>query len=399
MDRDVLAPYLRPMYLPAIEGIKDAQTQGRWEQVQAEDKRKWDANRPFVDAQAKQMQFAANKADDVNKIWNNLQGGQGFDPGLASAGVKPEEFYRAYLGLHAANPKIKVNLPGVGEAEVDTNKYMELLARQKQEEPKYPVKFNGQTVMIPESKLHNFKDTPKEPPTAQLVYRRGEDGKVYGEYVTPRPGMRINDPVPGGRDPAGSAYGTDKQVDDVIKMYNQEFAMLGDPSKWIYKTPEEQAEIKKVHAQLLANRASDVAKVYRGETPFVFGGNTPEQEKDNAFLEKLRIELNGGKPPTQKPQPGGRQFQVAPGINTQRPAINNPDGSISTEKTITIEIDGKHYLIPTIVDGKQLTPDQAVMATMAGKNNPVGEFNSAVEAEVAARLRSSQIGNTRPSGR
>ena len=396
MNRDALAPYLRPMYLPAIEGIKDAQTQGRWEQVQAEDKRKWDANRPFVDAQAKQMQFAANKAEDVNKIWNNLQGGQGFDPGLASAGIDPKEFTRAYLGLHAADPEIEVDIPGVGRSRVKSSNWLDYLGKQKTKGETVPVNFQGRMINVPVEQAYHFKPDKPEKPQTETFYRTGPDGKVYAEVREKRPGMTVNDIYKPGQE----TYGIDKQVDDVIKMYNQEFTALGDPAKWIYDSPEVQAQKKKIHAQILANRASDVAKVYRGETPSVFGGNTPEQDKDNAFLDQIRMALGGPQAASRNfAQPGGRQFQVAPGINTQRPAINNPDGSISTEKTITIEIDGKYYLVPTIVNGKQVTPDEAVLSMMSGKNPAVGEFNSAVEAEVAARLRSSQIGNTRPSGR
>jgi hypothetical protein len=40
-----------------------------------------------------------------------------------------------------------------------------------------------------------------------------------------------------------------------------------------------------------------------------------------------------------------------------KPILRNPDGSVSTERTITIESDGKHYVIPTIINGKAVTPD------------------------------------------
>src|SRR3990167_5527741 len=86
------------------------------------------------------------------------------------------------------------------------------------------------------------------------------------------------------------------------------------------------------------------------------------------------------------------------GIDLSRPIINNPDGSISTERTITIEADGKHYLIPTIVGGKTLTADAAVAAWRSGTNKPVGIFNSAAEAESSAVTRSTRIGELRGGG-
>lgn len=85
---------------------------------------------------------------------------------------------------------------------------------------------------------------------------------------------------------------------------------------------------------------------------------------------------------------------VAP-IDLNRPKLQNADGSFSTERTITIEADGKHYLIPTIVNGKQLPEQQAISEWASGRNNHVGVFGSASEADAAARSRSSQIGVVR----
>lgn len=79
-------------------------------------------------------------------------------------------------------------------------------------------------------------------------------------------------------------------------------------------------------------------------------------------------------------------------IDTNRPRIQNPDGSVSTERTITVEADGKHYLIPTIVSGKELSMDDAVAAWRSGTNKEVGVFNSEQEANNYAKVRSQQIG-------
>lgn len=79
-------------------------------------------------------------------------------------------------------------------------------------------------------------------------------------------------------------------------------------------------------------------------------------------------------------------------VAQNKPRINNADGSVSTERTITIEADGKHYNIPTIVNGKQLTPDEAVAAWRAGKNKEVGVYDTQDEATAAARQRSDDIG-------
>lgn len=56
----------------------------------------------------------------------------------------------------------------------------------------------------------------------------------------------------------------------------------------------------------------------------------------------------------------GLLFEGTLDPRTQKPAIN-PDGSISTVRTIGIDVDGWEVLIPTISpDGKFLTDDEAI---------------------------------------
>lgn len=89
-----------------------------------------------------------------------------------------------------------------------------------------------------------------------------------------------------------------------------------------------------------------------------------------------------GPPP---PSPGS----VMP--STGKPLIKNPDGSISTERTITFEQEGKHYVLPTIVNGKELTDAQALDLFDAGENEPVGVFDTAEEADKFAKERTKKL--------
>jgi hypothetical protein len=73
--------------------------------------------------------------------------------------------------------------------------------------------------------------------------------------------------------------------------------------------------------------------------------------------------------------------------DSTKPILLNADGSYSTERTITIEADGKHLVIPTIIDGKQLSDDAAIKAWREGKNKPVGTFTTAKEANAYAQQR------------
>ena len=61
---------------------------------------------------------------------------------------------------------------------------------------------------------------------------------------------------------------------------------------------------------------------------------------------------------------------------------------MSHERTITIEADGRHYLLPTVVNGQALSDDAAVQAWRAGSVKALGVFDSQNEADAAAQGRS-----------
>lgn len=92
---------------------------------------------------------------------------------------------------------------------------------------------------------------------------------------------------------------------------------------------------------------------------------------------------------------GGALDSFGNSIDTTRQKIQNQDGSFSTEKTIGIEADGKFINIPTIVNGKELSKEDAITAFRMGINKPVGVFASQEEADSAAKQRSSDIGTVR----
>tara|TARA_B100000809_G_scaffold11750_1_gene10956 strand:- start:2251 stop:2631 length:381 start_codon:yes stop_codon:yes gene_type:complete len=70
---------------------------------------------------------------------------------------------------------------------------------------------------------------------------------------------------------------------------------------------------------------------------------------------------------------------------TQHPYVYNKDGSTSNVLTITVEMDGKHYVIPSMVGGKKLSGTAAVaVAKKHGlKNYP--SFRTAAEALTASK--------------
>lgn len=79
-------------------------------------------------------------------------------------------------------------------------------------------------------------------------------------------------------------------------------------------------------------------------------------------------------------------------VDPTRVQIQNPDGTVSTEKTITTKIDNAWMNIPTIVDGKEVSEEQAIEDFKNGINPAVGVFQSQREAEQAAEARTEEIG-------
>lgn len=76
---------------------------------------------------------------------------------------------------------------------------------------------------------------------------------------------------------------------------------------------------------------------------------------------------------------------------TNRPVVKNEDGSISTVRSMSFEMDGHHILIPTVSDdGKILSDDDAIKSFMkTGKH--LGVFTSPDYAtEFAKKLHESQ---------
>lgn len=65
--------------------------------------------------------------------------------------------------------------------------------------------------------------------------------------------------------------------------------------------------------------------------------------------------------PVPAPAPKNTKGMLEPGnIDLDnRPAVRNADGSTSTVRTITAEFDGKTYLLPTIINGKLVSNDEA----------------------------------------
>lgn len=114
--------------------------------------------------------------------------------------------------------------------------------------------------------------------------------------------------------------------------------------------------------------------------------------------ERIRVSdpsrIRGTLPPEDQWYAPAKQRGAAPAVpgelipnDPKKPILLNGDGSWSTEQTITIESDGKHLVIPTIVDGKKRSSDEAIALWRSGGNRAVASFKSRAEADAYAEKR------------
>lgn len=93
------------------------------------------------------------------------------------------------------------------------------------------------------------------------------------------------------------------------------------------------------------------------------------------------------------------------GARSARPgeSILNPDGTRSSEKTISVGLEDGIYLIPTVVVDDEgflvkVSNDDAVRLYREGKNPAVGKFKTEEEALEAATIRSNSGGRFQRQG-
>lgn len=72
--------------------------------------------------------------------------------------------------------------------------------------------------------------------------------------------------------------------------------------------------------------------------------------------------------------------------------VQNPDGTTSSERTMTVGIDDKFYNIPTLFEGKQLTREQSIDYFKSGKMPAVGVADTLDTAVEMAGKRTAMLG-------
>lgn len=72
--------------------------------------------------------------------------------------------------------------------------------------------------------------------------------------------------------------------------------------------------------------------------------------------------------------------------------VANPDGSFSTERSASVNIDGRERLIPTLVNGNQLSIDSAIQEAAKRGIDNYPNFETPEAAERYAELRTLALG-------
>lgn len=144
-----------------------------------------------------------------------------------------------------------------------------------------------------------------------------------------------------------------------------------------------------------AARASDIARVKAGVVQSAIL-NTYRTLGADAALGELQ-ELVAGSAAYATPS-GSRDGMVVEGNLdlTSRPQVQNDDGTVSTVRTISIEQDGQHILIPTVTeDGRVVADDEAVaIYEQSGKHLGVFATEDAATAYAEALHEDQAAGRT-----
>ena len=134
----------------------------------------------------------------------------------------------------------------------------------------------------------------------------------------------------------------------------------------------------------------------RAPSPPGFGGiqHTPQQPP----IMDPGLEIAAPDQPINLRRPGMPEPMGDRPIDPTRPVIPGLPGPLglggrSVEETVGFNLEnGQTVLLPTIVQGQRVTPQQAIALYRMGRNEPVGAYGGPQEAETAAQARSQRIG-------
>lgn len=196
-----------------------------------------------------------------------------------------------------------------------------------------------------------------------------------------------------------------KQDQEKLDIKNRRFSL----AKLIFDDPNATEEAKQLSLQVLGGQ--NTGKIASQFDQFVALGSmqvdTPGGDAGSALPRGRPVELQG--PPDQLNQEGNINpdaqagiTEGAQGLQPRTTSIANPDGSRSSERSITIEVaeinGGAPTNIPTIFDGQQVSEEEAIQRIIQSggvdpeTGRPLPAFSSNEEAVQAAGQRSDALG-------
>lgn len=197
------------------------------------------------------------------------------------------------------------------------------------------------------------------------------------------------------------AYGKHQIMGANIPSWSTE--VLGHPltPQQFLASPEAQDKIAayKINQYLAQGHSpQDAASLwFTGRSLKQLGGKDPRDAygtSNSAYQKKFNKGYLGYRANNNTPDGGTTNNQGNIDLNN-RPKVQNSDGTYSTVRTITVEIDGKTILLPTIINGKQVSNQEAVnYYKQTGEN--LGVFNSEKEANQYDKKMHEQQGWTGP---
>ncbi len=113
----------------------------------------------------------------------------------------------------------------------------------------------------------------------------------------------------------------------------------------------------------------------QGEPSVPLPDDEPEQARSNDVL------------PDDEPIP------PLPGAGVQ---VDNPDGTSSSERTISVNLEGKERVIPTLIGGEQFSTDEAIESAYKHGLDNFPSFDTVEEADAYASARSDALGRQPP---
>jgi hypothetical protein len=149
----------------------------------------------------------------------------------------------------------------------------------------------------------------------------------------------------------------EKKVNDTYTSDMAGFSPFTTDKSWAEKRDKALEEVRNRYRQQVGQLVTGVTK----DVPVDF------DQQRMQFVPRLISTPNAAGSPAANGAPGAGGY-----FGGGRPAVTNPDGSVSTVRSIGVGDERGQWVIPTVVNGKVVSNDEAIKEWRAGRNNAIG---------------------------